>query len=564
MRYNYTNMTLVFDEDKSNRKITELLEKEEEELVELLSGKYNLEYVNLQLTPVNADALRLIPESEAREALVVSFALIDKRLKIAARNPQDEKTAKILDNLRAKGYAPELYITSLKSLNKAWLTYKDLSFSYESKTGSLEISSEEIGEIANQAKSLSQVINILNTVLSAKKSYRVSRILETTLAGALAIEASDIHFEPEESSVRLRYRLDGVLHDALHFDNETYALILSRIKLVSGLKLNIKKESQDGRISIKMSGREIEIRVSVLPGTYNESIVMRVLDPRSIEIPLEDLGINAGLMAILDKEMTRPNGMILTTGPTGSGKTTTLYAFLKKIYNPEVKIITIEDPVEYHLKGIVQTQVNEKGYNFAEGLRAAVRQDPDIIMIGEIRDRETAEIAINSALTGHLVFSTLHTNDAAGSFPRLVDLGVNPKVMSSAIRVAMAQRLARKLCPYCKKEALLEGEPRDKIETVINSIVNKNLIPIDHTKVWTAVGCDKCNGTGYKGRIGIYEAILMNRKIADIIEVNPNEREIWDAAIDQGLLSMRQDGVLKIIQGLTTLEELERVIALTD
>lgn len=564
MRYNVGNMTLVFDEDKSKRKINELLEKEEEDLVQILSGKYNIEYINLQVSPVNADAIRLIPEDEARKALVVAFALIDKRVKVAARNPSDEKTLIILDDLRNKGYTPELHITSTRSLEKAWQTYKDLSFAYESKSGSLEISSEEIGTIASQAKNLPEVIRILNEILATKKSYRVSRILETALAGALAVEASDIHFEPEEHLVRLRYRLDGVLHDTVRFDNETYALLLSRIKLVSGLKLNIKKNSQDGRFSIRIEDREIEVRVSVLPGAYNESIVMRILDPRSIEVPLDKLGINPKLMTILLKEMERPNGMILTTGPTGSGKTTTLYAFLKKIYNPEVKIITIEDPIEYHMTGIVQTQVNEKGYDFSEGLRAAVRQDPDIIMIGEIRDRDTAEIAVNSALTGHLVFSTLHTNDAAGSFPRLVDLGVNPKVMSSAIRIAMAQRLARKLCEFCKKEIAPDEEQQKKIEEIVNSIVDKSLIPLKHSRIWTAAGCDKCNMTGYKGRIGVYEAILTNEKIENVIEINPSEREIWAAAIDQGILTMRQDGILKILQGLTTLEELERVIALTD
>lgn len=557
-------MTLTFDEDKQNRRIADLLHKEEEELVQILSGKYGLEYVNLGTTPVNADALRLIDENQARAAQVAAFALIDKKAKIAARNPQDEKVNAVLETLKTKGYVPELYITSTQSLEKAWKTYKDLSFAYESKAGSLEISSEEISNIIEEAKSLPAVIAILEKTVAAKKSYRVSRILETAVAGALAIDASDIHFEPEETYIRLRYRLDGVLQEVIRFDMETYALLLSRIKLISGMKLNIKKDSQDGRFSIRLAIGDIEVRVSILPGAYNESIVMRILNPKSINVPLEELGIHPKLMEILNKEMSRPDGMILTTGPTGSGKTTTLYAFLKKIHTPEVKIITIEDPIEYHLPGIVQTQVNDKGYNFLEGLRAAVRQDPDIIMVGEIRDNETADIAINSALTGHLVFSTLHTNDAAGTFPRLIDLGVNSKVITSALRVAMAQRLARRLCPFCKKEIALEGDSQQEIETVINGIEDKTLIPQDRSKIWASVGCEKCNNTGYKGRIGIYEAILTDQKIENAVEQNPSEREIWTAAKGQGLLTMRQDGVLKILKGLTSLDELERVIALQD
>ncbi len=555
---------IQFDEDKQNRKLNELLHKEEEDLVQILSGKYGLEYVNLMGTAVNTDALRLIPEETARAAKVAAYALIDKKVKIAARNPQDEKVASIIKDVETKGFTPELYISSTQGLEKAWKVYKDLSFAYESKAGSLEISSDEIAAIIDQAKSLPTIISILENTMAAKKSYRISRILETVVAGALAIDASDIHLEPEEAYVQLRYRLDGVLQEVLHFDAETYGLILSRIKLISGMKLNVKKDSQDGRFSIRLPIGDVEVRVSILPGAYNESIVMRLLNPKSIDVPLESLGINKKLLDILLKEIDRPDGMILTTGPTGSGKTTTLYSFLKKIHNPKVKIITIEDPIEYHLPGIVQTQVNDKGYNFAEGLRAAVRQDPDIIMIGEIRDNETAEIAINSALTGHLVFSTLHTNDAAGTYPRLIDLGVNSKVLTSAIRVAMAQRLVRKLCASCKKEVVIAGTDQKEMEDAVAAIEDKSLIPTERTHMFVAVGCEKCNNTGYKGRVGIYEAILSDKKIEDAVEMNPSEREIWIAAQGQGILTMKQDGVLKILDGTTSLEELRRVISLTD
>lgn len=557
-------MTIVFDEDKQKRKINELLKKEEEELVQILANKYNLEYVNLSVTPVNSDALRLIGEENARNAKMAGYAEINKRIKIACRNPQDEKTLAIMRDLKEKGYEPELSMASTASLEKAWQIYKDLSFAYESKAGSLELSNEEIIKIIQQMKNLPEIVTTLQTILSARMSYKISRILETTIAGALAIEASDIHFEPEEKYSLLRYRLDGVLHDVIRFDNETYALLLSRIKLISGMKLNIKKDSQDGRFSIKLPGSDIEVRVSLLPGAYNESVVMRILNPKSIDVPLESLGIHPKLLEILNREMSRPDGMILTTGPTGSGKTTTLYSFLKKIHTPDLKIVTLEDPIEYHLEGIVQTQVNEKGYNFAEGLRATVRQDPDVIMIGEIRDSETASIAINSALTGHFVFSTLHTNDAAGTFPRLIDLGVNSKVITSALRVAMAQRLARRLCTFCKKETVVSEEIKKKIDEILNGIEDKALVPKEKERVWEAVGCEKCNHTGYKGRIGIYEAILTDEKIEKAVDMNPSQREIWEASKGQGILTMKQDGILKVLQGITSLNELERVIALQD
>ncbi|MDE1975332.1 MAG: type II/IV secretion system protein [Patescibacteria group bacterium] len=557
-------MTIQFDEDKARQRYSDMLHKEEEDAVQMLSAKYNVEYVNLLNTPVNTDALRLVNESASREAKAAAYSLLDKKIKVAARNPDDPKVAAILTDLRTKGYDPELTICSSQGLEKAWKAYKDLSFSYESKAGSLEISSEEVAAIIDKAKSLPTVISILENTVSAKKSYRISRILETIVAGALAVDASDVHLEPEETYVRLRYRLDGVLQEVLQFDNETYGLLLSRVKLISGMKLNIKKDSQDGRFSIRLPIGDIEVRVSVLPGAYNESIVMRLLNPKSISVPLEELGIHPKLLDILKKEMDRPDGMILTTGPTGSGKTTTLYAFLKRVHNPGVKIITLEDPIEYHLPGIVQTQVNDKGYDFLEGLRAAVRQDPDIIMIGEIRDGETANIAINSALTGHLVFSTLHTNDAGGTFPRLVDLGVNPNIIPSALRVSMAQRLVRKLCQYCKKEAAVEGEAAREIEGTMATIEDKNLVPADRTKMWTAVGCDKCNKTGYKGRVGIYEAILMNIDVEKAVQSGASDREIWQAAKGQGLLTMKQDGVIKVLSGTTSLDELQRVISIED
>ncbi|MDB5259686.1 MAG: pilB1 [Candidatus Taylorbacteria bacterium] len=569
----YWHISMIeFDEDKQNRRVTDLLHKEEEEVVQYLSAKYGLEYIDLTISSVNADALRLIEEKTARTSKAAAFALIDKRVKVAVREPESPQVAQVVASLKEKNWLPELYITSTASLEKAWTGYKDLSFAIENKAGSLEISSEEINAIVGQAKSLPTIISILENTLSTKKSYRVSHILETILAGALATDASDIHIEPEEEYIRLRYRLDGVLINVLNFDKDTFNLLTSRIKLLSGLKLNIKSSAQDGRFSVHINDADIEIRTSILPGAYNESIVMRILNPKSIGVPLEALGIPEKLMAVIEREINKPKGMLLTTGPTGSGKTTTLYAFLKKVYGQEVKIITIEDPIEYHLPGITQTQVNDKGYTFVEGLRSVLRQDPDVIMIGEIRDGETASIAINSALTGHLVFSTLHTNSAAGAFPRLSDLGVNPKILSSAVNIILAQRLLRKLCPFCRKELDINAPTEDKkilrmkrlIDSSMASIVDRSQIPANNSKIWVSDGCTKCNKTGYKGRIGIYEGIRITPEVEKVIEFSPSEAEVAAAAVPQGLITMTQDGMIKILQGTTTFDELERVVGLED
>ncbi len=397
----------------------------------------------------------------------------------------------------------------------------------------------------------------------AVRTYKISHLFEIVISGALALGASDVHIEPEEKSVRIRYRLDGVLTEILRIEKDVYHLLLSRIKLLSGMKLNL-KGAQDGRFSIVVGDAEIEIRSSILPSAYEESIVFRVLNPKSISVPLESLGIPPKLLEILLQQIDKPEGMLLTTGPTGSGKTTTLYAFLKKVYSPEIKIITIENPVEYHLQGIVQTQIDaDKGYTFLEGLRSALRQDPDIIMVGEIRDQETAEIAINSALTGHLVFSTLHTNNAAGTFPRLIDLGVNPKIITSALSVSMAQRLIRKLCPNCQEQMPIEGHTKDIINRILDTIPNREEYLKDvPTTIGKPKGCPKCNMTGYKGRLGLYEAILRSEAIEKVVRDNPSEREIWLAARDQGILNMKQDGIIKVLKNITSIPELERVIDL--
>ena len=554
-----------FDEEKQDERVRTLHRKEEEELVASLSRRHGVPYLDLSTHPINIDALRIIKEIDARAAKTAIFDVVDKKIHVAVLSPENEKTVELIGDLKRRGYIPEVFMVSHQSLEKVWSRYKDLSYSLETKSGALDISNEEIIEMTKRVTSLADVKKLIEGVLAMKRAYRISKILEIILAGAISLKASDVHLEPEEKDVRLRYRLDGILTDILHFDFETFELLLSRIKLISELKLNVKEKAQDGRFSIKLADVEIEVRTSLLPGPYDESVVMRVLNPDAIAVEFEALGIHPHLLMILKKEIRKPNGMILTTGPTGSGKTTTLYAFLKKIYTPDIKVVTIEDPIEYHLEGVVQTQAEtEKGYSFAEGLRSALRQDPDVIMVGEIRDNETAVVAVNAALTGHLVLSTLHTNNAAGSFPRLLDLGVNPKVVSSALNVSIAQRLVRTLCETCKKKIPLEGKNKEAIDKVLARIPDSVYLDgIQRAHIWATVGCPKCNGIGFRGRIGIYEAILIDDKIEKAVITNPSERDIREAAKGQKLLTLVEDGVIKVLAGVTTIEELDRVVDLS-
>lgn len=561
-------MTIHFDEDKQNLRIKTLLSDEEEKSIQLTSEKYGLSYIDLTRVPINTDGLRLIVEDEARKNSLAVFDIIGKKISVAIHSPQNQETIASIRALQQKGYEPIIYMASMHSIEKAWDRYKDLSFAFETEAGSLDISNEEIEALIEKAKKIPDISILINEALSIKKSHKVSRLLSIIMAGGLSTKSSDIHIEPEVEYARLRYRLDGVLVEIAKFDIETFRLMLSRLKLLSGLKLNMKESAQDGRFTVKIYMNDIEIRTSTVPGAYGESVVMRILNPKSISVPIEDLGFPPRLLKILMTEIGRPNGLILTTGPTGSGKTTTLYSFLRKSQSPSMKIITIEDPIEYHLPGVVQTQVEEKkGYTFEAGLRAALRQDPDIIMVGEIRDGETASTAIQAALTGHMVFSTLHTNNAAGTFTRLVDLGVDPKVLTSSIRVAMAQRLIRTLCKECKKKVPIKKEQQIYIDELFKSIEGYEEVsdfPTIPTEIYEAAGCNLCNMTGYKGRIGVYEAILADKNIENIVRENPSEREIKLAALPQKILNMKQDGLIKILKGVTSFDELERVVDMSE
>jgi type IV pilus assembly protein PilB len=557
-------MDLPFDTHKADMTIADEREREEEDLTSILSEKYGIPYVDLSLQNIDSDALRLVKEPQAREAEAAAFASISKVLSLAVHNPNNPALPDLLADLKTRGYEVHQFLVSAKSLEKALERYSELSTTTASKAGVVSVIDDTLSKLTEKGRTRTVFVEELTTAIAEKSVNRITRIFEILLAGAFALRASDIHFEPREDSTLLRFRVDGVLTDTFRFDPATYHQLNSRIKLLSGVKLNITDRAQDGRFSISRTKGDIEMRVSFIPGNYGESIVMRILDPEATKVSYKELGIQPKLLARLETEIRRANGMLLTTGPTGSGKTTTLYSFLREIHTPEIKIITIEDPIEYHLDGIVQTQVEGTKYTFAEGLRSIVRQDPDIIMVGEIRDGETADIAVQAALTGHFVFSTLHTNDAAGTFPRLADLGVDPKSFGSAITVAMAQRLLRKLDPERKKERPLTDEEKAMIAKVFDPLTDKSLIPEKIETVWEPIVDENPENpeTGYHGRVGLYEAIFMDDELATFLRDNPPSGEIEKAAARQGYLTMAQDGVIKALMGVTSLSEVQATVDL--
>ncbi|QQG42684.1 MAG: type II/IV secretion system protein [Candidatus Giovannonibacteria bacterium] len=547
--------------------ISELRKKEEEDLARILAQKHGLTYLDLSRITIDLDSLKIIPEETARANSVAVIQSVGKKLQVALTNPERPAVKEVLENLKAKKYEPQLFLVSPSGLEKALSKYKEIPRFEEIKAGIIDISPDKLAAFAETAGSFEKFKEAVSAMAREKEAKKASDALELILAGALGVEASDVHIEPSEKTAKIRLRMDGVLQDAAEIPLPLFSLLLSRIKLISELKLNIHDKPQDGRFTIKTQKEDIEVRTSALPGPYGESVVMRLLLPKTISITFDGLGMQPPVYKMMKGELVRPNGMILTTGPTGSGKTTTLYSFLKTIASQEVKVITIEDPIEYHLPNITQTQVDPaKGYDFGNGLRSILRQDPDIILVGEIRDLETAEIAMHAALTGHLVFSTLHTNDAAGTIPRLIDLGVKTNIISPALNLVIAQRLVRILCKECKIQVSPSvGEKRAILKTVSELPPSyKELLPpppAGRFKIWKAAGCAACNGTGFKGRIGIFEAFLIDNEMERLIIKNPPKADIEEAAKKQGMATMYQDGALKVLDGITSFEELNRVVS---
>lgn len=544
-------------------KLSNIHRKEEETSTERKANELGLNYINLSTVPVDRDSLNLIPESEARRTNTIIIQKKGKILKIGAVDPKNEETKQTLEKLKSQGFDIDLFMITKSSFERALKEFKFLPDQKKITEISGSVSLDKVEELKKEIKTFAD----LKEKISRIDQGNTSVLFEILLSSALILEASDIHIEPQEDKTKIRFRLDGVLQDAGDISHEIYRTILSRIKLLSGLQLNVENTPQDGRFTIKKDGAEIEIRTSIVPGAYGEYIVLRILNPNAIKLEVKDLGIRDYLWEKIEKEIKKPNGIILVTGPTGSGKTTTLYAFLKYLNKPGIKIITLEDPIEYHLEGIDQSQIEtEKGYTFATGLRSILRQDPNIILVGETRDEETADVALHAALTGHLVFTTIHTNDAIGAIPRFLDINAKPQILASALNAAIGQRLVRKLCDECKKEIKNDSEIIEKIKKDLysNPFVESALPAPKKIKIYEAVGCEKCGNTGYKGRIGVFEALFIDEKMEKLIDKNPTHSDVLEEAKKSGFITMYQDGLMRVLEGETTIEEVERVARATE
>lgn len=532
--------------------------KEIERQVEARAASLSLPYFNLFGFPISPEAVCLFEEEEARRLKIACFLYDGENVRVGVvdLNPEVEAAVAAL-NAKYFTKSSKIYLISPASLGYALEVYKNISTNKVIDSG-VEIKEEDLERFKSAIssyKSLDEKINEVN----------VSDIVTLILATALKTGSSDIHIEAEADGVVVRLRIDGVLQEAAVIDRLKWKKIISRMKILAKVKINVEDRPQDGRFSIFLSNEKVDVRASFLPTAFGESVVMRLLKSSSVGVSFEDLGLYPEAKKILEMEIAKPNGLVLTTGPTGSGKTTTLYAILNKLNKPGTKIITLEDPIEYQLKGINQSQINSsKGYNFADGLRSILRQDPNIVMVGEIRDLETAEIAVQASLTGHLVLSTLHTNDASGVIPRMIDMGVKPYFLVPSINAVIGQRLIRKLCPVCKEEHILSEDESDRVKKILAVISPKSGvdIPTSLPKLYKAKdgGCEKCNKIGYKGRIGIYEVFTLDDKIKQLTIDNAPAFKILQQAIENGMITMLQDGVLKVFNGMTSLEEVYRII----
>ena len=537
-----------------------LREEAEEREAERNARAASLPYLNLITAPVQVDALGLIPEERAHRLGVAVFEFKKPNLALAITSPDNPEVKKLIEEFRAQSLHVNVFVGSLRGLNHILGFYKFLPKPAPPITSRINITKERVAELAKELAGIPQASK--HVVGFDFENRSVTEFAEIVLAGALANSASDLHFEPEEKAVKLRYRIDGLLHDVTaELDHVPYKSVISRIKLFSNLKLNIQDRPQDGRFTIGFAAKEIEMRVAIAPSEYGEIVVMRILDPDAINITLPQLGLREDDLVIIQEGLNQPNGMILNTGPTGSGKTTTLYAFLRSKLSPEIKIITIEDPIEYHVQGMEQTQVDEEaGYTFANGLRSLMRQDPDVILVGEIRDKETAEIGLQAALTGHLVFSTVHANEAAGAIPRLLDLNAKASSIGPALKLIIGQRLVRRLCANCRVAVPASDDIRAKTRAFLEKLPRRvNRAPYANITVFKASesGCPTCNGFGYKGRTAIYELLSVTKDLGGLIMKEAILTEFMEAAEHQGMVTMQQDGVLKVLGGITSFAEVE-------
>lgn len=509
---------------------------------------------------IDKAVLAVISEDTAKRYQMVPFRREEDTLCIAMVNPQDFDALNVLRFLAEKEHVSiDIYLISEKVFASIVKFYTGTDMALKEAIFSLSKESAEITEFKEEKKK--------DKDAELFQDAPITKLVEVIVNHAMDGRASDIHIEPIEGSFRVRFRIDGILRSQLVFPLEVGRAVISRIKILANLKIDEKRKPQDGRFRFEgANNHTVDLRVSSLPVIDGEKIVMRVLDKSSNLSDLEKLGLWGRNRRVLESRIRQPFGIILITGPTGSGKSTTLYAFLQILNKEERNIVTLEDPVEYYLEGINQSQIKpEIGYTFASGLRSILRQDPNIIMVGEIRDGETAELAIHAALTGHLVLSTLHTNDAVGSIPRLIDMGVESFLLSSSLQVVAAQRLVRRICEHCKAEFALTDPQRKHTQELFDALKPEEILAYKLDLKQPMVffygkGCDKCGQSGYQGRLAIYEVLEIDEKMRGIIsDLKGNESEIRKAALEQGMMSMKEDGLLKALKGTTTLTEIERV-----
>ncbi|MBF8280856.1 MAG: pilB1 [Candidatus Magasanikbacteria bacterium] len=513
-------------------------------------------YIDLRKFPIVPESLALIPEEQAAAVQVICFYSTPEELRLAAPDPQNEKVQDLAYQLGERHKAKSIvYLISAESFEKAMKLYAALPKTLELPKG-VELTEEDL-------KRYEGVIADIPTLQKTVQEVSTTEFFAMIVAAALKLRASDIHIEAEEKDIIVRFRLDGILNEISRLPHERWKQIISRLKLISGLKINVTDRPQDGRFGITQKGVTIDVRVSTLPTVYGESVVMRILKPPAENVTFDDLGIRGKAYQELLAQTQKANGMIITTGPTGSGKTTTLYTILKMLNKPGVKIITIEDPVEYKLAGVNQSQIDHtKDFTFAAALRSILRQDPNVVMVGEIRDLETAETAIQASLTGHLMLSTIHTNSAAGAIPRFMSMGVKPFLLAPALNAIVGQRLVRKLCEVCKKPTELDADKLDRVKKELSALTPESGYTVDLNALnfFGPVGCNECNGLGYRGRVGIYEIFTMSPEIEKmILGGGISEYDIQAQAMKQGMITMAQDGLLKALDGVTSVDEVFRV-----
>lgn len=510
-------------------------------------------FVDLDEIGFSPEALSLVPQSVAEKYHLVPYRMDakEKTIYVAMANPLDIETVEFLEK------KTNLKISTAMAVEKqidAFIREK-----YEREKG---ITSEVTKALDEQK--VEEMKTESENLKSVSAEAPIAKIVNTVLDYAVRSRASDVHIEPLEENVRVRYRIDGILQEKYILPRNVLEAVVSRIKILANLKIDEKRIPQDGRFNINVEGSEVDLRISTLPVSYGEKVVMRLLRKASKVPSLPDLGLRGLALKNLVEAIERPHGIIIVVGPTGSGKTTTLYSVLDKVATSRVNVVTIEDPVEYQMKGVNQVQVNvQAGLTFASALRSFLRQDPNVMMVGEIRDTETAELAVNAALTGHLVFSTLHTNDASGAAPRMMDMGVEPFLLISALTCVVAQRVLRKVCPHCRQDMEIPPDKETEIKTTLGPIYEmieerwkKEGKKMTMPKI---VGCDKCNNTGYLGRIAIYEVMPITEKISKLVVEKASASDIQKQAISEGMLTMKQDGYVKVLEGVTTIDEVLRV-----